>query len=293
VSGQLAGKNFIEAKINWAKSELNFSWFKELSRFDHWAFDEYPPYYGLGKTYLLAQAPLPNYARLTDWAKLRLLKGKADQNIAAGLTEVDQLVRLVFSTENRIGVLSAIGMIGVQRTFFLSLPPAEQGKLKWRPRTPELVGRAKRFFYGQNALADLRLSPATFEKFAGLAPGICNRVNETIEQSLPVRTLLRSDLTPNYERLNALVARTAANCRPSFSRRMWATPEYRGLLRAGQNVFEAGALDPAAGKDSEFPSLLTVEDLERNPSLGLPLTYLILGIAEPNYLRLYEGPLAK
>ncbi len=123
---------------------LDFTWMTEVMQFDHWSL------YGAGplrdeKETNFYEVNLPNYVSLQHWAKLRLLKGVHEGNLAQASVEVRHLAGLIASSGTLIGEMIRISMYGIERKTWEdlgqpmpeALPSADEA---WRLRHSAFAG---------------------------------------------------------------------------------------------------------------------------------------------------------
>jgi hypothetical protein len=283
------GQLFPSQPLNWKDLNLDFSWMRQLHKYDFWSFDLYPPMYGGQEKYLTHEAPHPEYAELVDWAKLRLLYGRDNGDLASAFKEVRQLAWLMMTNESLGAAMSAISILRIEAAVWLSLPPDDHARLAWQVMPLAVSDAARRLFYSSAALVDLRLTDASFHLFSGSPVGLCQRTSEAIFGNISYRRILSKDLQASYQRLDKLIRESSVQCRTSFWRRMWTNPEYQGMFRDNEDIFEQGAR--IAGRKNQFKipyaARTTIAHLEAHPTLGLKMVYLLIS-AQPNFLSLYN-----
>lgn len=275
-----------DLQFDWKKLKLDFSWFSQLHKFDHWAFDYQVAPYGMRSDFTIENLPMPLYGQLNDWAKLYLLHARGTGQLRQGFRDVEHLARLVYTNENMLAALSSVALLNISHKFYDELSEKEKAGLALRPRSRAYLARAKRYFYAQTALADLRLEDSTYIKFSHLPASLCQRANDAMCNANGLRKILIQDLPGRYERLNKLVADTEPKCRKSFMRQVWKNPDSSILLSRDKGIFGTTENVPAA-----LSPKLTYLELAQHPSVGISVAYLLLSIAEPNWLKQYENPL--
>ncbi len=123
---------------------LDFSWMVELQQFDHWSLLAAGPLKDK-QDYTFFEAPLPNYVTLQNWAKLRLLKGIHEGNLAQASVEVRHLAELCGSSGTLIGEMIRISFYGIERKTWEDVgqqPPEAvmSADDAWRTRHASFVG---------------------------------------------------------------------------------------------------------------------------------------------------------
>jgi hypothetical protein len=105
---------------------LDFGWMHDLLQFDHWSLTaEGPLKYQDRLSYF--EAPIPNFVTLQHWAKLRLIKGRNENDLPSASLEVRHLADLCASTGTLIGEMIRVAMYGIERAVWESagLTPAD------------------------------------------------------------------------------------------------------------------------------------------------------------------------
>jgi hypothetical protein len=123
---------------------LDFTWMTELLQFDHWSLLGAGP---LKDTHDMSffEAPIPNYVTLQYWAKLRLLKGVHEGNLAQASVEVRHLAELIGSSGSLVSEMIRISFYGIERKTWedLGQQPAEpliSADDAWRARQAGFAG---------------------------------------------------------------------------------------------------------------------------------------------------------
>jgi hypothetical protein len=282
----LTAKKVAELNVDWKKINLDFSWFAKLHEYDHWNFDNSGPLYGKDKDYIISLAPIPDYVELTNWAELRLLKGRDDHDLATAFKDVEHLARLVFSNESLVSSMTTIALLGKIRRTYDSLDEKLKKGLP-EPITRDFHQRAKRYFYAQGAFTDLRLSDETYKKLSIFPAAICQRINSAIESYIGLRNLMMSDFKTSFERINQLIAQTSPICRSGFLRQKWSDPKYNGMFKPGADIFLTVDPNSTVNRPAFFPAT-TIEDIEAHPKVARFLAYMLMSLSEPSWLRAYE-----
>ncbi len=276
---------YSKAKIDWEQTKIDIDWMKKLHEFDHWSYDLHPPHFGPDADYVLVMSPLPNYSQLTQWAKIRLLKGRDDHDMKNAVRDVEQLARLIMSTDNLVAAMTATaiqGIVGIATGTTAAFAPAREA--------------AKRYFFAQQVLTDIRLSNTAFEKGMKFQVGLCTRIGESILTHLMARRIVQPHFPAEFARFDKLVRDTESTCRPSYLRRAWADPNFQGMFKPGKDIFAEvsrmslkGEGEEAHESAPELPfKVMTIEHLEAHPKVGSAVIFIVLGIAEPNWFRRYE-----
>lgn len=277
--------NDSNAKPDFKNLNLNFSWFKELHKFDHWNYEFHKPVDAQSKNYLFYNIPIPNYGDLMIWSKARLIKGIKEKNLTAAIKENRDLAKLIFLNEDFVSSVVAINILKNEMKVIETLAKNELNKHKLIPT--ETLNAALRFFRAQNSFLDLRLSNKTFELLNEFDIGLCQRVYQAMADYKAFHKFLRPEMTESFERLNKVVEDTDSTCRNSFVRQKWADPNYQALFNPDDDIFQNAPSSENTKIKNNLPLKTTIKDLENNPELGKTISYILISIGSPNYLGSY------
>ncbi len=183
------------------------AWLTVIHRFDHWNIDRDERVAGRRP---LDLAELPDYSALTIYAKARLLEGIANDDIVIASGEVQQLARLLMSSELLISAMVATTMLSMERALYDDMiakgkaPPAA-----WQPVLFDDINMIRRvaragFEYGADD-DDGRV-------LDGNAPLDCIAIHEGLVGWLRMRPLVEDSYVDVFRRLDA-VAAEAPRCR--------------------------------------------------------------------------------
>ncbi|MBL8915857.1 MAG: hypothetical protein JNM17_34480 [Archangium sp.] len=107
---------------------LDFSWMKALLQFETWSLATASPLRDVAEMTNFFEAPIPNYVTLQHWAKLRLLKGLHENDLANASLEVRHLAELIGTNGILVGDMIRIALFGIERAFYeehgIATPPA-------------------------------------------------------------------------------------------------------------------------------------------------------------------------
>lgn len=163
---------------------LDFAWMKELLAFDHWSMMTAGPLRD-GPTQSFMEAPIPNFVTLQNWAKLRLLKGLHEGDLASASLEVRHLAMLCATTGTLVGDMIRLAILGIERGF------SEEHQL---PNAPALTqAEAQRLRGASFAAVDFLLpgvDPATRTKALKCLPNRCTALVEALGMSASLRELV-------------------------------------------------------------------------------------------------------
>jgi hypothetical protein len=194
---------------------LDFGWMAALGAYDRWDLDVASPRSGPEVPHW--DAPLPDFATLAAWSRLRLAKGLADGRPAEAAAEVADVARLLLTTEHLLGVMSGIQVLTLsdRAREEAGAPPGA-----WPGLDPATAAAARRA--AQGAVTFFRLD--TPDRFAGDASRIAFARCAAIEEGLRVELFVRPVLGPARPEAFARLGRAlgeARDCRLTRLRRAW------------------------------------------------------------------------
>ncbi|MCM2279147.1 MAG: permease prefix domain 1-containing protein [Oligoflexia bacterium] len=234
---KLQSPDWLEATAD--SSAFETAWLGELSGFDHWDLFRSGPL----KTYLEQNPdaafwilPVPDYAVLRDWAKIRLLKGIHDGNVLPALREVRHLARLVYSNELLVSDMIAVSMLRDEAAAYRSAVSKRLlSASDWKPLSEEFLIRAKRALWGHKHFLNLWADPDLMKRlFDGRTAtvGMCSAFSENLSGLIMHRAFLstslpwESDLSARFELLDSLIRQSRGHCRMSeHFLSLWREPE--------------------------------------------------------------------
>jgi len=105
---------------------LDFTWLKDLAEFDYWSLSTDGPIKD-SPTLSYFDAPLPNFVQLQHWVKLRLVKGKFENDLPQASLEVRHLADLIASSGTLVAEMIRAAIYGIERGYWelLGLTPPE------------------------------------------------------------------------------------------------------------------------------------------------------------------------
>ncbi len=276
IKDYFAGKKFDLNEIN-----LDFSWFKELYKFDHWNYEFHPPVSAQTIEYKFYNQPVPD-GNLLTWARARLLQGLKEKNIISAIEDNRQLARLLFLNEDLVGTMVSIAILKHEVEIVKMLDENEQKKIK--TLTLKDVEVAKRFFWAQKSFFDLRLSNDLFQKFSKFEVGLCHGLYQALSDSKAFYRILYDEMPKSFDRLDQLVKQTDPKCRNSYVRQKWKDPNYQALFEKDQSIFEQTSISADGVDPNSIPGSFTIEDAEKYPVLAKAVMYIIMSVAQPDYV---------
>jgi hypothetical protein len=161
---------------------LDFAWMQELLPFDHWTLTAEGPLKNEDRLSYL-DAPIPNFVTFQHWAKLRMVKGRNESDLATASREVRHLADLCASTGTLIGEMIRASMYGIERSIWESAgmappdpPPSAEDVLRIR-----LSAFAAVYFLYPGVPRSVR------EKALACAPARCAALNEGLGAAASLR----------------------------------------------------------------------------------------------------------
>jgi len=257
-------KDWVVKKPRFKKMGINFSWMKELLKYDYWNPEENSPAYPEGKRYETYSLPVPSYDDLITWAKLRYLHGKETGDVQNALKEVRHLMRLIFTNDYLIASMVTLKMLQNENTFEEILTPKEMGGWKFIPE--DHLMRAKRHIYSLPAAVDIRIPDVTFQKVIKTNVGLCPMLFEGMMGYLALRDFLKEELIYGYNRMDEAIQ--SANCRQTILHKMWRDPEWSSV--------DIDDPDKVALEGKEFMGQpVTWKEVARSPDLKASLGFFL------------------
>lgn len=216
---QAAYADDIVALIGRDLPQLRFDWMRALARFDHWRIDA-DERVQQQSGYIFEV--LPDYETLVHYGKARLVDGVARGDEVAASAEVQQLARLLMSSELLISTMVATNLLAMERKLY----EAESAKGRrlpeaWRPLAAddiEMIRRVARggFEYMEIAALDLRV-------LDGNAPLDCVALHEGLASALAFRVVAAEAYADAYEAYERLAS--GGVCRFTAVRSRWTLPD--------------------------------------------------------------------
>lgn len=228
---------------------LDFSWMKELGKYDHWdLFATGPLSKGkrLSSDLNLLSVPLPNMQSLMGLAKLRLLKGLASKDILPALQEVRHFIHLIHTQELPVSSMVAIALLRKERQAFeKAVSMGLLSRAAWTPISEEVIFAAKRGIYSFIGIFSLFTPSETLEEIFlknTSRVGICSAIAEGIYHTALIRPFFREhfpfekDFRDRLNLLERIVAYRPGECRISYFREIWKDGRgyYKEVMLKGQ-----------------------------------------------------------
>lgn len=192
---------------------LDFSWMRELLAYDFWSLSADGPLDAESRAPALA-APLPDFVLLQSWAKLRLVKGRAEGDLAQATLEVRHLGSLIASTGTFLGELIRAALYGLERAVWADagLQPPDPP-----PSAAEALRQRHALFAGVYFLYP-GVPRAVRERALGCIPTRCSALQEAVTMV----SAMREAAPEAPDVLDWLLAQ--APCDPALAARMARAP---------------------------------------------------------------------
>jgi len=237
----LGGSDWVLKSKDIDTATYDFSWMKRLSAFDHWRFQADSRWAGdLPFSFMHARAP--SWFTLTRWAKLRLLDGSRRGDLPAAQREVDDLARIMASTES----VDAIRYAANMSNYRVDQPEPQPVEDK----------RVDDYLSGQIQLYGIVTEPKTLSRRLADtgAPGYCAFMAEVLWRAYyyrPQVTDTTATVRQAYAAYDVLIRDRTIRCAWPLLRDAWAE-------RGTQGRF----LDPFTDRKSDDRSREIIEYFE-------------------------------
>lgn len=261
--------------------ELPLDLFVQLAEYDHWDIERNSPLADFIGTDPF-EAPLIDPMVLQRLARLRLMQALQEGSFDRAAGEVDQLARLLHSTETLIGAISAIAVLGLLDRAQMKLV-AGSGTTQYRRVLSDTRQRARRLAYALPSLATLDAPAEIAGRVLGgdrIPFGRCAAFNEGMWFSWFARPLLRDEMPERYAELDRLL-KSATGCRLRQLRRHWSDPS---LVPPDFDKLSI------ADKDADQPPAPAWSRLTFVPGVKSAIGYILAAIAAPDRFKYYRSP---
>lgn len=222
VHAAFAGGRIFDAEVDLIAHDP--SWLSKLHAYDHWALDEAMA--ARAKPDDEMWSPMPGFTDFTTWAKVRLLAGWRENDMVSASADVQQLARLLVSTETLIGTMVASGVLLNERRMHDDLVAAGFAvPAEWQPMTYDDYWRIRRVARSSFSYVNPGTPSQYQDILDGTAPLDCLAIHEGVASAWATGALGRSTYPSGYCALDRLVEETRGVCRFSVYRKKWLTKE--------------------------------------------------------------------
>jgi hypothetical protein len=210
-----AGPDFLKKAKTFDLKGIDFAWITEMKKYDFWEIGENSPWIYLDR-FSFTSAPFPNLVLMTAWARLRLIKGIQEHDLARASDEVQHLAKLVHSTETLVGAVTSLHIVHYASQ-------AEESEHRPALGGAKFVEHAKNYFmHYLNVASNPLLNP---QSLAGLlknpGPGFCAITTEAGQGILFAKPLLETDVKETVAQFTKLIE-TSKACRWVNLRKAWS-----------------------------------------------------------------------
>jgi hypothetical protein len=237
-------------------SAVDTSWMKELASFEHWEIVDPPPVHFHNVDFNPAVRPM--FAAV---ARARLLQGLRAGDVKTAARDVEQLARLVASTEVWVVATGAPHLMELVRATFEHARAEGLDVDGWDPPDRKEVAAARRSLRGYVASLDFHVDPAWHRDLLTspeLATWRCVALNETAVTYLEIEPVSGDRYRDAHDWIANALALTKNTCRLSLVRQAWDNEE-QNVLVVGSDAMCDPINDPggciAASIASSFPGI--------------------------------------
>ncbi|MFL5784829.1 MAG: hypothetical protein ACJ76H_09485 [Bacteriovoracaceae bacterium] len=275
---ELQNRNWVAFEPDFKKLALDFSWMKELHKYDYWAPDFNNPAIDPKKHPNISSLPLPEYSHLISWARLRLMHGRQTRDMKNALADVRQLARLIYTNDYLVSSMVAITILGSEGKYLQNYnPKIWEG---WKIIPQETLEAARRYHWGIAEVVDPRISDETYERLTGGNVGKCQMISEGMLKNLIVRDELAKVYPREVQRFGETVKNSLEICRKSIVHLMWEDPTWKVL---GEHIdYAESFVKPENDNNWKWKFLMIL------PRMREIYAYWTLSVATPDYFRQYE-----
>ena len=275
---ELSGKDWPAFEPDFKTLNLDFSWMKELHKYDHWSPDLNNPLIDPSKHPNISSLPLPNYRDLIGWAKLRWIHGRLTKDMIPALKDVRQLARLMYTNDYLVSSMVVVSLLRSEGKYI-------QGYNKkisdgWTVIPDEDLARARKYLWAISEVVDPRLSNETYERLTNTNVGQCQMISEGMLKNLVIRDELKKEYPGEIKRFDETVKTSLKTCRKSLVHMMWEDPTW--TILGSQVSYAESFVKPENESDLKWKFLQLL------PRMREIYTYYMLTIATPDYFRQYE-----
>ena len=242
--------------------ELDFSWMKHLSEYDHFDLSQLESNQALLKQNPYTLPVLLNYPEVGSyrlWARLRLLKGYASGDLPQALRESRQLASMLLNSDSLIGSMLAVAILTDEREVFTTLKAQVPGS---EPISEETLLRARRALLATSGLFLVGQTPIELfrqlVKDPDLRTGLCAGISEGTS-GLAMYAMMATDFQQQANEIAQFVK--TQPCRNAQTRKIWSQPQIASQAFVKSNFtpaeFQLMQKDPAY-RDAVFYTLESI-----------------------------------
>jgi hypothetical protein len=267
IQKELQNRNWVQYKPDFKKLMLDFSWMKELAKYDYWAPDLNNPEIDPKSHPNITMLPLPEYSHLISWARLRLKQGKLTNDMKNAQAEVRHLARLIYTNDYLVSSMVAITILKSESMFL-------------QKERSEVVEAARRYLWGVAEIVDPRVSDETYGRLTEGNVGKCQMITEGALRNLIVRDELQNMYPNDIKRFDETVKNSLKYCRKSLVHMMWEDPQWKFL--PVKVDYAESFVKPENESNWKWNFLMIL------PRMREIYAFQLLSNVAPNYFRQYE-----
>lgn len=234
------------------------SFFAKLANFDRWELTEGKGPLTAASTLNAAQAPLPEFNRLTLAARLHLRRALKGGKLLQAAGEVRHAARLAFTVENLVGQLTALRLLTIEWRAWEWAQKNGMVTAGWTPIDEETVERARRVVFTAPAFFSPMAKEETFARAVACDRVTrCSSMTEVVAVNAGLESLLRAPWSVRYSSVLGTIAKPDERCSFSLARH-WSTRamvEVSEAKRSRHHEVIAGAMMSSAAKAFYLPTL--------------------------------------
>ncbi len=170
-------------------SHLDFTWLRQLQRFDRWSLSASSPFAAAvdGSRY---DAPMPQYAQLFRWVKLRYARALQTGDLAQASAEVHHLAALVHGQGALLPAVIAPTLLKLDRQAFEAARRAGKDVTWWHPAADADLDTYRKLVRASHAFLAPGVDAETMRKALDCTPDPCAALGEAALLHTSVAPLL-------------------------------------------------------------------------------------------------------
>ena len=276
--------------------QIDTSWMKDLSQFDHWNFSSNPIVQskidtatqknGISRIGTFSSLPIPDFLELRNFALVHFLQEYKNGRPQEGLKTLRQVAYLMHSAGMLVSQMSAVAVIGMERRMAKALniksdlSEMEKQIAAYKRLSWAWVGILQSPWYGKwNSHFDAYLKSEN-----GICAGAYEQITalEGLKEFLEPRFLFEGSFAENYERQRPFQKHIMEICQiKNYSAFFTESPEESRKFFAKIPVISSEDSEPTAEKVSL--------NYGRIPYLRRLVGLTILTISSPNWFKQYDS----
>ncbi len=241
-----------------AFSSTDTTFFTKLSNFDRWELTGGKGPLTAASTANAAQAPLPEFNRLTLAARLHLRRALKGGRLVQAAGDVRHAARLAFTVENLVGQITALRLLTIEWRAWEWAQKHRVSTAGWAPLDEETVERARRVVFTAPAFFSPMAKEETFARAVACDQVTrCSALTEVVAVNAGLESLLRAPWSVRYAGVLKAVAKPDERCSFELAR-YWSTRTMVEVEEAKQSRHQeviAGAMMSSAAKAFYLPTL--------------------------------------